>query len=88
MIALGLYAQAKEFLAVHGQEVEPPYRAGSGAFPAPRMDAVSAGAGHARGVLWASASPVAPEIVVDSPSAIRVSRVRPDAVRWRSQTAQ
>jgi hypothetical protein len=31
---------------------------------------------------------VALEIVLDTTSVMRVSRVRPDRVRWRSQTTQ
>ena len=69
MIAIGLYAQAKEFLAVHRHAVERPYRLDPGALPPIRPDLWAAWAGWAHEDAEAAAtkspvllSPVTPSV--------------------------
>ena len=88
MIVIGLNAQAKELLALHAHAVEPPFRADRGPLPALRMGAWSAWADRGRSDRRASLSSVAVEMVLDTPSLVRVSRVRPGRVRWLFQTTQ
>jgi hypothetical protein len=84
VIAIGLYAQTKEILAVHTAELS--FRPDTGTQPTPRLDAWNAWASE-RGVEGATATSVAVEVVLDTPAVTRVMRVRPDSVRWRFQTA-
>jgi hypothetical protein len=78
LIALGLYAQAKEFLAVHRKALEPPYRADVDAIAPIQVDLWTAWAGRARGVDQADrAGSVALELDLDASLIAQLSRVRP-----------
>ncbi len=78
MIALGLYAQAKELLAVHRNALEPPYRADAEAVPPIQVNLWTAWAGRAREIDWADrASSIALEVDLDAALVAQLSRVQP-----------
>jgi len=78
LIALGLYAQANEFLAVYRHDVEPLYRADTTAVPPLRMDLWTAWEAQARGAdVAVPRRSLAGQAKLDGPLVPRVSRVRP-----------
>jgi hypothetical protein len=87
MIAIGLIAQSREFLAVHRHAVEPPFRTDTGVLPELRMGAWNAWASHAGADRVTSPSAGSPEtraeLVLDARPVARVERVRPGHVRLR-----
>jgi len=87
LIVIGLYAQAKEFLAVHRDAVERPYRSDAGALPPIRLGRwgawMASADADAEAVGTRSRS-----IVVDLDRSLvpEVSRVRrATGVRWASR---
>ncbi len=77
MIALGLYAQAREYLAVHRVAVEPSHRADRTAVSALRMDRWHVWAGHERGTGMATSADSMPEVILDTSFVTPASRVVP-----------
>ncbi len=83
MIAVGLYAQAQEFLAVHRQTRERPFWADAAELPNLRMDRWRAWVVRPNATPRRSASPDATgDVRIMTPTA-RIVRVKPGPVHWR-----